>query len=94
MKESEIYEKYATEHPQSPAASGGVVRRRLALVSLDRDLQDGRRAEEIRGSDGPRPWRWPRRAASQTSSEDWAARAQRLLYLMEQGVPTYGNVTQ
>jgi hypothetical protein len=34
------------------------------------------------------------RAASQTSSEDWAARAQRLLYLMEQGVPTYGNVTQ
>ncbi len=47
VKEAEIYEKYATEHPQSPAVAGGAVRRRLALVRIDRNLQDGRRAQEV-----------------------------------------------
>ena len=50
VKESEIYEKYATEHPQSPAVAEALVRRRLALVRTDRNLQDRRRAEEVRGS--------------------------------------------
>ena len=47
VKEAEIYEKYATEHPQSPAVDRGAVRRRLALVRIDRNLQDGRRAQEV-----------------------------------------------
>ena len=54
VKESEIYEKYANEHPQSPARSRGSVRRSVALVRTDGDLQDRRRTEEIRRGQRPR----------------------------------------
>jgi hypothetical protein len=34
------------------------------------------------------------KVATQYPQSDWAARAQRLLYLVQQGVPTYGNATE
>src|SRR6266853_3497480 len=93
VKESEIYEKYATEHPQSPAAAEALYDaawRWAALIEIYKTEEEPRKSEEARA----KAVALAQRAASQTSSEDWAARAQRLLYLMEQGVPTYGNVTQ
>ena len=93
VKESEIYEKYATEHPQSPAAAEALYDaawRWSALIEIYKTEEEPKKSEEAKA----RAVALAQRAASQTSSEDWAARAQRLLYLMEQGVPTYGNVTQ
>src|SRR5882757_2757125 len=92
-KEAEIYEKYATEHPQSPAAAEALYDaawRWAALIEIYKTQEEPKKSEEARA----KAVALAQRAASQTSSEDWAARAQRLLYLMEQGVPTYGNVTQ
>src|SRR5712692_5863599 len=92
-KEAEIYEKYASEHPQSPAAAEALYDaawRWSALIEIYKTEEEPKKSEEARA----KAVALAQRAASQTSSEDWAARAQRLLYLMEQGVPTYGNVTQ
>ncbi len=93
LKESEIYEKYATEHPQSPATTEALYDaawRWSALIEIYKTEEEPKKSEEARA----RAVALAQRAASQTTSEDWAARAQRLLYLMEQGIPTYGNVTQ
>ncbi len=92
-KESEMYEKYANEHPQSPAAPEALYNaawRMSALMEIYKTEEQPKKAEESKA----KAVALAQRAASQTTSEDWAARGQRLLYLMEQGIPTYGNVTQ
>jgi hypothetical protein len=93
VKEADIYEKYVADHPQSPAAAEALYDaawRWSALIEIYKTEEEPKKSEEARG----KAVALAQRAASQTSSEDWATRAQRLLYLMEQGVPTYGNVTQ
>jgi Bacterial SH3 domain len=93
LKEAEIYEKYATEHSQSPAVTEALYDaawRWSALIEIYKTEEAPKKSEEARG----KAVALAQQAASQTSSPDWAARAQRLLYLMAQGVPTYGNVTQ
>jgi hypothetical protein len=93
VKESEIYEKYAIEHPQSPAAAEALYDaawRWSALIEIYKTEEEPKKSEEARAKANA----LAQKAASQTASEDWGARAQRLLYLMEQGIPTYGNTTQ
>jgi len=93
VKESEIYEKYATEHPQSPAAAEALYDaawRWSALIEIYKTEEDPKKSEEAKAKAIARA----QQALSQTGSGDWGARAQRLLYLIDQGVPTYGNVTQ
>jgi hypothetical protein len=93
VKESEIYEKYAADHPQSPAQAEALYDaawRWSALIEIYKTEDEPKKSEEAHA----KAVALAQRAATQSGSEDWAARAQRLLYLMEQGVPTYGNVTQ
>jgi hypothetical protein len=93
VKESEIYEKYVADHPQSPAAGEALYDaawRWSALIEIYKTEEEPKKSEEAHA----KAVALAQRAASQPGSEDWAARAQRLLYLMEQGIPTYGNVTQ
>jgi hypothetical protein len=90
-KESEIYEKYAAEHPQSPAAAEALYDaawRQSALIEIYKTEEEPKKSGEAKA----RAVALAQRAASNPG--DWGARAQRLLYLIEQGVPTYGNVTQ
>jgi hypothetical protein len=93
LKEAEIYEKYASEHSQSPALAEALYDaawRWSALIEIYKTEEEPKRSEEARG----KAVALAQQAASQASSVDWTARAQRLLYLMAQGVPTYGNTTQ
>ena len=60
------------------------------MIEIYKTEDEPKKSEEARG----RAIGLAQKAASQTTSLDWGARAQRLLYLMEQGIPTYGNVTQ
>jgi hypothetical protein len=93
VKEAEIYEKYATEHPQSPAVTEALYDaawRWSTLIEIYKTEEEPKKSEEARG----KAVALAQKAVSQTTSLDWGARAQRLLYLMEQGIPTYGNVTQ
>lgn len=91
-KEAETYEKYANEHPQSPALSEALYDaawRRSALIEIYKTEEQPKKSEESRAKAIALAEK-----ASQASQNDWAARAQRLLYLIQQGVPTYGNTQE
>ena len=93
LKESEMYEKYATEHPQSPAAAEALYDaawRWSALIEIYKTEEVPKKSDEARS----RAIALAQKAASQTASEDWSSRAQRLLYMIDQGIPTYGTSTQ
>jgi len=93
VKESEIYEKYATEHPQSPALAESLYNaawRCSALIEIYKTEDEPKKSEEAKA----KAVALAQRVASQSGPSDWVTRAQRLLYLMDQGVPTYGNLTQ
>lgn len=91
-KEAEIYEKYVNEHPQSPAVSEALYDaawRQAALIEIYKTEDQAKKSEESRTKAIALAER-----ASQASQNDWAARAQRLLYLVQQHVPTYGNTQE
>jgi len=89
-KEAEIYEKYANEHPQSPAVAEALYDaawRRSALIEIYKTEDQSKKSEESRG----KAIALAQKAATQAPQSDWGARAQRLLFMIEQNIPTYGN---
>jgi len=90
MKEAEIYEKYATEYPQSPAAPQALFQaayRWSALIEIYKSEEQAKKSEEARG----RAIAMAQKAIAQAGQSDWGPRAQRLLYMVQQGIPTYGS---
>ncbi len=89
-RESEIYEKYASEHPQSPKAAEALYNaawRQAALIDIYRS------AEEAKTSEGARAKATAlcQRLISQYPQSDWALRATRLAYMVQQGIAVYGS---
>lgn len=92
-KESEMYEKYASDHPQSPAISEALYDaawRQSALIEIYKTENQPKKSEEAKG----KAVALGQKASSQSVQSDWGARAQRLLFMIEQGIPTYGNATE
>jgi outer membrane protein assembly factor BamD (BamD/ComL family) len=90
-KEAEIYEKYASEHPQSPAAPEALYDaawRRSALIDIYKTEPNQKKADESKS----RALELAQKILSQYGQSDWALRAQRLIFYIQQGVPTYGNM--
>jgi outer membrane protein assembly factor BamD (BamD/ComL family) len=92
-KESELYEKYVQEHPQSPVAAEALYNaawRQAALIEI----------YKTEGKSGKSPEAQSKTTAiaqhiiSTYPQSDWAARAQTLLYMVQQGIPTFGNALQ
>lgn len=92
-KESEVYEKYAAEHPQSPATPEALYKaayRQAALIEIYRsESQEGKAAAAKQ-----KALELSRRAASAYPQNDWGARAQRLAFMVEQGVNLYANTVE
>jgi len=89
-KEADIYEKYGKDRPQSPAAAEALYDaawRFSALIEIYKTENQPKKSEESKS----KAISLAQRVATQFPQSDWGARAQRLLYLIEQGVPTYGN---
>ena len=89
-KEAEMYEKYANEHPQSPAvveALYDAAWRRSALIEIYRTEDQSKKSDEARN----KAIALAQKAITQGPQSDWGTRAQLLLYLIEQKIPTYGN---
>ena len=89
-KETEMYEKYAKEHPQSPRAGEALYDaawRQSALIEIYKTEDQQRKSEAAKA----KAIQLAQQVVSQYSQSDWAPRAQRLLYLLQQGIPTYGN---
>jgi hypothetical protein len=90
LKEAEIYEKYVKDYPQSPATPEALYQaawRWSALVEIYKTEGESKKSDEAK----TKATALATTEASQFPQSDWGARAQRLLYLMGQDIPTYGN---
>ncbi len=89
-KEAEIYENYAKDFPQSPALAQALYQaayRWSALIEIYKTEENLKKSEEAKN----RAIADAQRAISQAGQSDWGSRAQRLLYMIQQGIPTFGN---
>jgi outer membrane protein assembly factor BamD (BamD/ComL family) len=92
-KEADIYEKYANERPRSPAAAQALylaATRRAAMVELYKTEENKKKSDDAKD----RAIALTQRIVKDYSESDWSPRAQALLFLLQQGVPTYGNEIQ
>lgn len=89
-REAEIYENYAKDYPQSPATPEALFQaayRWSALIEIYKTEDDQKKGEAAKAhalADA-------QKAVSQGGQSDWGPRAQRLLYMVQTGIPTYGN---
>src|ERR1700693_5792750 len=89
-KEADIYESYAKDHPQSPAAPEALYNaawRRSALIEIYRTEPNQKKSAESKD----RALALAQKIVSQYGQSSWAFRAQRLVFYVQQGIPTYGN---
>ncbi len=92
-KEADIYEKYAKEHPQSPSAPEALYDaawRRAALIEIYKTEDQQKKSDKSK----EQAIALAQQLISQYAQSEWASRGQMLLYLMQQGVPTYGNAVE
>jgi hypothetical protein len=92
-KETEIYEKYVKEHPQSPSAPEALYNaaaRQAALIEMYKTQEQPKKSGEAKN----RAIAFTQQLTSQYPQSDWSSRGQTLLFLLQQGVPTYGNAVQ
>jgi hypothetical protein len=91
-KEAEMYEKYAKEHEQSPAAPEALYDaawRHSALIEIYKTEANQKKSEEAKS----RALALAQKIVSQYPQSDWSTRAQMLIFYVQQGVPTYGNAS-
>jgi hypothetical protein len=92
-KEADHYEKYAADRPGSPAAPEALylaAKRRAALVDIYKTDEQRKKADEAKA----RAVALTQKIVQQYPQSDWAARAQRLMFLVQQDVPTFGNLVE
>ena len=92
-KEADLYEKYAADRPQSPAAPEalyGAAWRRSALIEIYKTEAQPKKSAESKTAAAD----LCRRILEKYPQSDYADRAQRLLYLVEQEIPTFGNAEE
>jgi outer membrane protein assembly factor BamD (BamD/ComL family) len=92
-KEAEIYEKYWKEHPDSPSAPEALYNaasRRAALIEIYKTEEQPKKSDQAKSQ----AIALAQQLISQYPQSDWSSRGQTLLFLVQGGVPTYGNVTQ
>jgi len=89
-KEAEIYQNYVKQYPESPAAAEALFQaasRWAALIEIYKTEDQQKKSEEAKG----RALAVAQETIAKAGQSDWGARAQRLLFMVQQGVPTYGN---
>jgi hypothetical protein len=92
-KETELYEKYADQHPQSPNAAEALYNaawRQSALVQIYKSGNEAGKAAAAK----QHATALAQRVVSAYPQSDWAARAQALIFKVDQGVATWGNVVE
>ena len=92
-KEADIYEKYVKEHPESPAAPEALYNaasRRAALIEIYKTEEQPKKSEQSKDL----AISLAQQLISRYPQSDWSSRGQTLLFLVQDGVPTYGNAIQ
>ena len=91
-KESDMYEKYAREHPQSPKAAEALYRaawRQAALVDMYKSQRQQDKSEHAR----KKSLELAQEITSRFPDGDWKPRAANLIYALQQNIPVYGNAS-
>ena len=89
-KETEIYEEYVKEYPQSPKVPEALylaAGRQAALIEIYKTENNSSKSAAAR----TRGIALAQRIVSQYSESEWAHRATRLVFMLEQQIPLYGN---
>jgi len=92
-KEADLYEKYVKEHPESPAAPEALYNaasRRAALIEIYKTEEEPKKSEQAKSQ----AISLGQELVSKYPQSDWSSRGQTLLFMVQQGVPTYGNAIQ
>lgn len=87
-KESEMYEKYAREHPQSPKAAEALYNaawRQAAMVDMYKAAKENDKSEKAKR----KSMELAQEIATRFADGDWGPQARELLYALQQGIPTY-----
>lgn len=89
-KEAKAFEKYAEDRPQSPKAAEALFEaawRQSALSAMLKTAEEPKKAADAKA----KAQELASRILSQYPQQgDWAARAQTLLYFLQQDIPTFG----
>lgn len=92
--EAALYVKYAADHPQSPKTPEALYKaawRYSALIEIYKANNDAKRV----GDSTTRAIATAKRIVSQfPDNTDWSTRAQRLLYMVQNNIPTFGNMVE
>jgi hypothetical protein len=89
-KESDIYEKYAREHPQSPKAPEALYNaawRQAALVDIYKNDGHSDKSEHAR----KKATELAQELATRFPDSDWKPRAANLIYVLQQNIWVYGS---
>ena len=89
-KESDLYEKYVKDHPQSPSnpeALYDAAWRQSALIEIYKTEANLKKSGDAKA----RALDLAQRIVIQYGQSDWANRAQTLIFYVQQGIVTYGN---
>jgi outer membrane protein assembly factor BamD (BamD/ComL family) len=92
-KESEMYEKYAAEHPQSPDTPEALYKaawRQAVLIEIYRTDNDEKKSSAAR----QKALALAQQVASKYPQNDWGARGQLLAFLVQQGVNVYSTAVE
>jgi hypothetical protein len=87
-KESELYEKYVREHPDSPKAAEALFNaatRQGALVEMFRANHEQDKSDKAR----KKGLELAQEIVTKHVDDDWKPRAMDLMYALQQGIPTY-----
>jgi hypothetical protein len=88
--EAQLYMKYAEDHPQSPKTPEALYRaawRYSALIVIYKTENQQKKADDS----AARALSVARRVVSQYANDtDWSSRAERLVYMVEHNIPTWG----
>ena len=90
-KEAAIYEKYVAEHPNSPSvpdALYSIAYRWGALIQIYPLDGQSKKVDEAK----QRAIAAAQKLRQKNAGPDWNARAERLIYMMSNNIPTYGKI--
>jgi TolA-binding protein len=92
--EANLYIKYADDHPQSPKTPEALYKaawRYSALIVIYKTNNDGKKAADSQA----RATATAKKLLTQfPDNTDWSTRAERLLYMLQNNIPSFGNTIE
>jgi hypothetical protein len=90
LKEADMYEKYTTEHPDSPRAAQSLYEAAWRMAAAG-DMYAGEGDQPKAASARSKASDLGTQVATRYPQSDYAARATTLIYKVQQSIPIYGS---